>query len=316
MAATFPKSQFTGIDLVDVFARDRAPKNCRFQLGNILDGMPTLPANTFDYIHQRMLVFNIPTASYPNLFAEYARLLKSGGFLELMECDMQLQPVGPFGARLNAMLRMVCSSRGIDLDHAASLDEHLASAGLHRVGREVLHIPVGAWAGVTGEIVARVLLGQIFSNFESSFLRFGLLENLPEPIGTDTSATAATAASAASLQSDPLSAYQSLSYDMSASTESWAMLDMTTPSTTCSTSSTADIYAANGLSTMSLLPVSEEFSFNSASSDPSQPAPRCIRWDTESRAANLADLLARFSKEVDDRQTHLHMHVFVAQKKT
>ncbi|KAI8055955.1 S-adenosyl-L-methionine-dependent methyltransferase, partial [Syncephalis plumigaleata] len=143
MATTFPKSQFTGIDLVDVFARDRAPKNCRFQLGNILDGMPTLPANTFDYIHQRMLVFNIPTASYPNLFTEYARLLKPGGFLELMECDMQLQPVGPVGARLNAMLRMVCNARGINLDHAASLDEPLTSAGLHRVGREVLHIPWG-----------------------------------------------------------------------------------------------------------------------------------------------------------------------------
>ncbi|KAI9597292.1 hypothetical protein BDF19DRAFT_489789 [Syncephalis fuscata] len=226
-----------------------------------------------------------------------------------MECDMQLQPAGPVGTRLNAMLQMVCNSRGINLDHAASLDQSITSAGLHCIGREVLHVPVGAWAGVTGEIVARVLLGQIFSNFEDSFLRLGLLEDSSKLFSTD--ATFNTNNN----KSDFISTTYKDSSDFGLSTESWAMPDMMTAATpgTCPTSST-DI-CATGLSGMTLHTVSEESSLTSANSESSSHMPQRIRWDAESRAANLADLLARFTKEVDDRQTHLLMHVFVAQKK-
>ncbi|RKP24251.1 hypothetical protein SYNPS1DRAFT_29985 [Syncephalis pseudoplumigaleata] len=263
-----------------------------------------------------MLVFNIPTASYPSVFAEYHRLLRPGGFLELMECDMQLQPAGPVGARLNAMLRMVCKSRGIDLDHAASLDQHLAAAGLQRVGREVLHIPVGAWAGVTGELVTRVLLRQIFANFEDAFLRLGLLEDEIECLSGNND------------DGLPSMVYP---HEMGTGTDAgWTVSDrmmaLSSSSPSMCPASPTDMPAATGWPTVSLLPVSEESSFASVSSDVplshhhhhhhhGATTPRRIRWDAESRAANLADLLARFTKEVDDRQTHLHMHVFVAQKK-
>ncbi|RKP09798.1 hypothetical protein THASP1DRAFT_7891, partial [Thamnocephalis sphaerospora] len=151
MATQFAKCQFTGIDLVDVFTRDRAPKNCRFQLANALE-LTSFPSSYFDYIHQRMLVFNIPTARYTELFMGYHRLLKSGGCLELVESDLQLQPAGPVSARLNAMLRLACRARGVDLDYATELDRSLRAAGFRHVSREVLRVPVGAWAGVTGEM--------------------------------------------------------------------------------------------------------------------------------------------------------------------
>lgn len=58
MAKDFPNSKFYGIDINNTFPEEFKPGNCDFVLGNISEEIP-FPDNTFDYIHQRLLVLGL-----------------------------------------------------------------------------------------------------------------------------------------------------------------------------------------------------------------------------------------------------------------
>lgn len=55
MAAAYPLSKFHGIDISFVFPELIRPANVELVIGNITQTVP-FPDNTFDYIHQRMLI--------------------------------------------------------------------------------------------------------------------------------------------------------------------------------------------------------------------------------------------------------------------
>lgn len=55
MAEAYPNSKFQGIDISRVFPESIKPINVKFVNGNIAQLLP-FEDNTFDYIHQRLLV--------------------------------------------------------------------------------------------------------------------------------------------------------------------------------------------------------------------------------------------------------------------
>jgi ubiquinone/menaquinone biosynthesis C-methylase UbiE len=55
MGETYPNSKFYGIDISLVFPELIKPANVDFVIGNIAKKIP-FPDNTFDYIHQRLLI--------------------------------------------------------------------------------------------------------------------------------------------------------------------------------------------------------------------------------------------------------------------
>lgn len=55
LAETFPKTKFHGIDISFVFPDIKKPYNAEFVTGNITKNI-SYPDNTFDYIHQRLLI--------------------------------------------------------------------------------------------------------------------------------------------------------------------------------------------------------------------------------------------------------------------
>jgi len=61
MAHEFPKADIYGVDISSIFPAEIKPKNCHFQLCNILDGLP-FPDNYFDFIYQRLLVYALTPA--------------------------------------------------------------------------------------------------------------------------------------------------------------------------------------------------------------------------------------------------------------
>lgn len=58
MAETYPCSKFYGVDCSTVFPEDIKPPNVEFQICNIAENIP-FPDNTFDYIHQRLLILGL-----------------------------------------------------------------------------------------------------------------------------------------------------------------------------------------------------------------------------------------------------------------
>src|SRR4051812_12528675 len=86
MATEFPNSNFTSIDISDVFPVDDLPSNISFQKANVLH-LP-FPDRKFDYIFVRQINYGLTADQWPSALNEMTRVLKVGGILELSESSM------------------------------------------------------------------------------------------------------------------------------------------------------------------------------------------------------------------------------------
>ncbi|KAF7728640.1 hypothetical protein EC973_005677 [Apophysomyces ossiformis] len=85
MSTEFPNSTFIGIDCQSVFPRDIKPKNCLFRTCDVTQLPLPFPDNSVDFIFQRDLNWHLLAYMWSPLVKEYLRILKPGGWLELME---------------------------------------------------------------------------------------------------------------------------------------------------------------------------------------------------------------------------------------
>ncbi|CAO3615219.1 unnamed protein product [Mucor fragilis] len=130
MAKDFPNSKFHGIDITpQTFAKGVKPDNCEFQVANIAEHIP-YPDNTFDYIHQRLLVMGLTHENWDNTLKEMFRVLKPGGYIELHEPNlMRMRNTGPFIEQLHNTIAGMLQSRQIPANIALQLDERVSNAG-------------------------------------------------------------------------------------------------------------------------------------------------------------------------------------------
>ena len=85
MAQEYPAAQVIGLDLEEILpAEHQRPANYRFTQANVLKPLP-FPNNTFDYIHQRLMLLSIPPDSWPYVLREMVRVAQVGSWVELVE---------------------------------------------------------------------------------------------------------------------------------------------------------------------------------------------------------------------------------------
>lgn len=142
MATVFPRSTFVGIDQRAQYPRDIKPKNCHFRQYDLTQPLP-LPDNCIDYIFQRDLNWSLPAHQWALLMAEYLRVLKPGGWIELVEQDAESQSSGPNECALNDRLLSGLSMRGQDPHAARRLAAILAVAGFRRAESQFQSLPLG-----------------------------------------------------------------------------------------------------------------------------------------------------------------------------
>jgi hypothetical protein len=83
MAETFPKSNFTGVDLTNtLIGNDDMSKNIKFVKGNVLDGLP-FKNSTFDYVFLRNLSYGFSEQDWKVVINEIIRITKPGGWIEV-----------------------------------------------------------------------------------------------------------------------------------------------------------------------------------------------------------------------------------------
>ncbi|KAI9230165.1 MAG: S-adenosyl-L-methionine-dependent methyltransferase [Piptocephalis tieghemiana] len=117
MATSHPHAQVMGIDLVPVFPGATVPRNCSFELVNLLSPSPLpFPDASFDLIYQRLLTLAIPETRYASHLRELYRISRPGASLEIVECDLLFRQVGPHGAQLNAWIEETVSHQGLRRD--------------------------------------------------------------------------------------------------------------------------------------------------------------------------------------------------------
>ncbi|KAI8352472.1 S-adenosyl-L-methionine-dependent methyltransferase [Choanephora cucurbitarum] len=129
MGEQYPNSKFFGVDAAAVFPENIKPANVEFAIGNIGNRIP-YPDNTFDYIHQRLLVFGMTYDDWENGLKELYRVLKPGGYIELAEPDLQdLSHAGPLLERLQKQMSTMLESRNMPSKIASELESRLVKAG-------------------------------------------------------------------------------------------------------------------------------------------------------------------------------------------
>ncbi|WP_052890804.1 class I SAM-dependent methyltransferase [Thermogemmatispora carboxidivorans] len=158
LAQQFPQAQVIGLDLEQVKAATSPPPNYRFVQGDILQGLP-FDNDSFDFVHQRLLVLAIPQAAWPDAVQELVRVTAPGGWVELVEAGTALQdylPSGPATQEFYQLGSQLAALRSLDGEGLVmrSLTRYLEEAGLVNIHYQVLDVPLGEWGGRIGSLTA------------------------------------------------------------------------------------------------------------------------------------------------------------------
>jgi ubiquinone/menaquinone biosynthesis C-methylase UbiE len=166
MAHLFPTAKVIGLDIKEPVADEHGssssapdphPPNYTFVPGNILESLPFADAS-FDFVHQRLLFFAIPTDRWQFVVNELSRVTRPGGWVEVVEGHYGYDPMGPAAQQIADAMLPAMQQRGIDPRSSAQLEQFLHNAGLQQVQLRTVKLPVGDWGGRLGKLVATDVL--------------------------------------------------------------------------------------------------------------------------------------------------------------
>lgn len=168
VAAQHRRALVVGLDVEP--GKPGAPPNYRFVRANLLRGLPFV-SGAFDFVHQRLMASSaIPGAAWPRTLAELVRVTAPGGWVELVEVVVEIQPAGPATRRLLDLTRQVGRSFGLDMEEIVrTLGGQLTGAGLMDAEQRDVQLPVGEWGGRVGSLSAsnlRAFYARLFDTFE------------------------------------------------------------------------------------------------------------------------------------------------------
>lgn len=155
-ASKFQKAYLIGVDISEAFNNYPRPANVTFEQGNLLNGLE-YPDSYFDYIFQRFLNAGIPSVVWPRVIKELGRMVKKGGTLELTEYLVGLDPPGGACAeRVRNYLLDYFHENGVDMTVGLRLENMIKEElGWTDVYTRIIKIPMGDWAGVSGQLMKK-----------------------------------------------------------------------------------------------------------------------------------------------------------------
>ncbi|KAF2129629.1 S-adenosyl-L-methionine-dependent methyltransferase [Dothidotthia symphoricarpi CBS 119687] len=121
-------AQLVGIDIEGRMYPAKYPLQMSFEVGSVLS-LPTSWSNSFDLVYQRLLLAGLKISDWPTAISEDFRVLKSGGYVQLVEVDLRNMDVGPNSARLLDTLKKLFAMNNMDLNQADSLPSLVKGAG-------------------------------------------------------------------------------------------------------------------------------------------------------------------------------------------
>ncbi|KAG9296741.1 hypothetical protein G9A89_001373 [Geosiphon pyriformis] len=151
MATNYPLTSFTGVDIVPIYPSEIMPKNAHFFQANILEGLPI--KETYDFARISLLNICIPAKDWPGVIDEMIRLLKPGGWIEIVELDLVTSFVGPHFQNLAIAFRELLSKRGVDPYITQKLDSILAATNsLSKIQFDLRCMIPGKMGGQPGKL--------------------------------------------------------------------------------------------------------------------------------------------------------------------
>ncbi|RKP14476.1 S-adenosyl-L-methionine-dependent methyltransferase [Piptocephalis cylindrospora] len=151
MAAEIPSCHWYGIDMCDVQPPTYIAPNATFELQDFRQGLG-YQDETIDYVHQQGLTLSLPVKDWIQLLHEYRRILRKGGWVEIVETDWRLLRTGPYGDRINEWVRAAARYRHIDVRRCRAIPEMLDDLGFTDSQRTTISLPMGTWGQRIGEM--------------------------------------------------------------------------------------------------------------------------------------------------------------------
>ncbi len=185
MALQFPQARVVGFDLENIKASGLLPANYEFVQGNLLDCLP-FPDNTFDFVHQRLVLASaVPVARWPAVMRDLLRVTRPGGWLELPEVGVEVNPAGPLTRQFFEWGIEASGPRGLDPRAIPRIAHYLAGAGGVNLGSRTYEVPLGCWGGRVGTLMQTNMLSA-FQALKALYIERGsekefdnLLKQLP-----------------------------------------------------------------------------------------------------------------------------------------
>ncbi|KAI7894846.1 S-adenosyl-L-methionine-dependent methyltransferase [Mucor mucedo] len=176
MAYTFPHAQVMGFDAFDAkkIQVNTAP-NIVYKDGDITKHM-SLPDNCMDLIFQRDTSYMMPHERWPLHVAELFRIVKPGGYIELVEYNFNVKNPGPVLALVNEWYRITSASVGVDPKEANRLKRFLLTAGFQDVCQKTVSIPIGEWPASLAEKEKGFLYKQVVNALFKSMKTWWITE--------------------------------------------------------------------------------------------------------------------------------------------
>lgn len=157
MAEEFPQAQIMGIDLTPPHQGKNAlifPPNCHFQQWDVLKGLP-FGTQQFEFTHQRLLILALPLQRWPSMVQELVRVTRPGGWIELVEADLNFHHQGAETSRLMQWIADASHQRGIDISIGQKIGSFLRDAKLTQCMEQKIALPIGNWGGAAWGLIGK-----------------------------------------------------------------------------------------------------------------------------------------------------------------
>ncbi|KAI4261029.1 MAG: hypothetical protein L6R42_003763 [Xanthoria sp. 1 TBL-2021] len=125
-------AQLVGIDIESRMYPAKYPPQMSFEVGSVLDLPPSWSCD-FDLVYQRLLLAGLKVSEWPTAISENIRVLKSGGYVHLVEVDLRNMAVGPHSTRLLDSVTKLFAMSDLDLNQADRLPSLVRAAGFSDV---------------------------------------------------------------------------------------------------------------------------------------------------------------------------------------
>ena len=161
MAQQFPQARVVGLDLEDIKVSGPIPANYEFVRGNLLERLP-FRDDAFDLVHQRLVLASaVPFERWVDVFKELLRVTRPGGWIELPEIGVEVNPRGPLTRQFFEWGIEASQPRGLCPREIPRIDHYLAEAGGISVGSRYHDIPMGNWGGRIGTMMETNLISAL-----------------------------------------------------------------------------------------------------------------------------------------------------------
>ncbi|KAI8814599.1 S-adenosyl-L-methionine-dependent methyltransferase [Cladochytrium replicatum] len=159
MNRDFPHGRYFGVDInissfAQTFKEISGDDKITLQYGNILDRLP-FEDGTFDYVHMQYLTAAIPEKLWPHVINEITRVLKPGGYVDLVEPDGVCQYLKNPTKIINdfdEILINATSARGINIRIASDISQFVQNSNQFEAIQTTRRTAPIGFDGMTGQL--------------------------------------------------------------------------------------------------------------------------------------------------------------------